>query len=128
MKLLLDTHTFLWLTLNPSFLTPTALAALNDTANDLFLSDVSIWEMAIKVRLGKLYFPQPFDQKLAEVLQDTQCTVLPITTRHVTAIATLPLHHRDPFDRLLVVQAQLENCTLVTHDSLIAPYGINICW
>ncbi|MCL2639538.1 MAG: type II toxin-antitoxin system VapC family toxin [Phycisphaerales bacterium] len=128
MKLLLDTHTFLWLVLNPSFLTPKALAALNDKTNDLFLSDASIWEMAIKVRLNKLYFPQPFDQEIVKAVRRMPCTVLPITTRHVIAMATLPLHHRAPFDRMLVVQSQFENCTLVTHDSLIAPYGIKICW
>ena len=128
MKLLLDTHTFIWFATDPSLLSSAARSALNDPANRLFLSDASIWEMAIKVQLGKLKLPQPFDQKMAESLRRMQCAVLPITTRHVTAVAALPLHHRDPFDRLLVVQSQLENCTFVTHDSRIAPYGISICW
>jgi len=127
-KLLLDTHTFIWLSQDPSLLSSAARIALHDKTNQLFLSDASIWEMAIKVQLGKLDIPLPFDREIVDAIRRVQCTVLPIATRHVTAMATLPLHHRDPFDRMLIVQSQLENCTLVTHDSQIAPYGINICW
>jgi len=127
-KLLLDTHTFLWFIFQSSLLSSAARAALYDKTNQLFLSDASIWEMAIKVQLNKLTFPKPFDQKIVEAMCRMQCSVLPIATRHVIAMATLPLHHRAPFDRMLIVQSQFENCILVTHDSQIAPYNIKMCW
>lgn len=128
MKLLLDTHTFLWMTSDPSKLTPIARAALADPANERFFSDASIWEIAIKIQLGKLQFPVPFDQTIYQGLQRAKCSILPITTRHVAAVWNLPSHHRDPFDRLLVVQSSLETLTLVTYDTLLRPYNIPILW
>jgi PIN domain nuclease of toxin-antitoxin system len=128
LKLLLDTHAFIWFAGENTRLSPVARTALNDPDNVLWLSDASVWEMAIKVQLGKLKFPQPFDTKIFEALHRTQVNILPISTRHVAAISTLPLLHRDPFDRILVVQTQAENCTFVTHDPLIPPYGIPILW
>jgi PIN domain nuclease of toxin-antitoxin system len=127
-KLLLDTHAFIWFTSDISRLSAPAIDALNDPANDLWFSDASIWEMAIKVKLGKLTFPEPFDEKISEALRRTQSGVLPIATRHVTAVAALPLHHRDPFDRMLIVQAKAEGCTLVSHDPLLPPYGVPVLW
>jgi len=128
LKLLLDTHAFIWFTGDNFRLSPAARTALNDPANELWLSDASIWKMAIKVQLGKLDFPQPFETGIFEALQRTQVGVLPIATRHVASVSSLPLLHRDPFDRILVVQTQAESCTLVTHDPLIAPYGVPVLW
>ena len=128
MRLLLDTHAFIWLAGDTSRLSPAARAAVADPANELLLSDASIWEMAIKVQLGKLVFPEPFDEKIFEALGRTQISILPIVTRHVAAVARLPLHHRDPFDRLLAVQAQPENLLVITHDPLLKQYDISLCW
>jgi PIN domain nuclease of toxin-antitoxin system len=113
---------------DPTKLTVPARKALEDPANERFFSDASIWELAIKIQLGKLQFPLPFDQTIFEGLARTNCSVLPITTRHVAAVWNLPSHHRDPFDRLLVVQASLESLTLVTHDLLLKPYNVPILW
>jgi PIN domain nuclease of toxin-antitoxin system len=127
-KLLLDTHAFIWFAGDTSKLSPIALNALKDPTNERFLSDASVWEMAIKIQLGKLQFPAPFDQKVFEALKRSQVAILPIRTHHVAAVSDLPLHHRDPFDRLLAIQANMENLTLVTHDPLFAPYGVAILW
>jgi PIN domain nuclease of toxin-antitoxin system len=127
-RLLLDTHTFLWMTGDPTKLTPLARKTLEDPANERFFSDASIWELAIKIQLGKLQFPLPFDQTIFEGLHRAKCTVLPITTHHVAAVWNLPSHHRDPFDRLLVIQTSLESLTLVTHNVLLQPYNIPILW
>jgi PIN domain nuclease of toxin-antitoxin system len=128
LKFLLDTHVFIWLAGDNSRLSAEVQTALDDRANEVWLSDASIWEMAIKIQLGKLTFPEPFETKIFEALQRTQVAVMPISTRHVAAVSALRLLHRDPFDRMLVVQTQTENCTLVTHDPLMSAYGIPILW
>ena len=128
MKILVDTHAFIWLTDETTRLSAAALSALKAPENELWLSDASVWEMAIKVRLGKLTLPEPFHEKIFEAILRTGVVVLPIATRHAVAVSQLPMHHRDPFDRMLVVQASMEECAIVTHDPLIALYGVPVIW
>ena len=123
MRLLLDTHVLLWWHDQPARLTETAYDAINDLGNDVFISVVNGWEIQIKAQLGKLTLPKP----LHIILQEEQATngfrLLPVTIEHVYALDSFPLHHRDPFDRLLVAQALSESMRLVTHDRVVAKYS-----
>ena len=105
MKVLLDTHAFLWFVADAPQLSPTARQIIQDRANDILLSIASIWEMAIKVSIGKLTIAQPLDLFLPSQLQQNSIALLEINLRHVLAVNNLPFHHRDPFDRLLAAQA-----------------------
>lgn len=130
MKLLLDTHAFIWLDTAPEKLSATAQRACLDVDNTLYLSVTSVWEMLIKQRLGKLTLNIPLEDML-NVQQDTnQLRILPINLKHVLAIQDLPLHHNDPFDRLLIAQAKVENAQLVTADGQIGQYidQVNVLW
>lgn len=117
-RLLLDTHVVLWWQGDAPALHAHVRKAIA-TADVVFVSAASAWEVEIKRTLGKLTIPAPFSDAVA--LNDF--TELPITMRHTRAIAALPLHHRDPFDRMLVAQSLVEGCTLVTADRAFAPYG-----
>ena len=128
MKLLLDTHTFLWWDNDPSRLSARALSLCSDTANELILSVTSLWEMQIKRQLGKLELRLP----LAEILEHQQSTngivVLPITRTEVLALDRLPTPHRDPFDRLLVAHAITEGAVLVSVDPIFGSYPVQVLW
>jgi PIN domain nuclease of toxin-antitoxin system len=128
MRLLLDTHVLLWWHDQPARLTETAYDAINDPGNDVFISVVNGWEIQIKAQLGKLTLPKP----LRVILQEEQATngfrLLPVTIDHVYALDSFPLHHRDPFDRLLIAQAHQEGLTLVTHDPKLSPYSVSLLW
>jgi len=126
MKALLDTHVWLWLQTTPERLSGEALALVEDTSNDLFLSAASAWEIAIKYALGKLPLPEPPDRYVPSRLELSGTAALPVEIRHAVHVAALPPHHRDPFDRLLIAQAQLENLVLVTADGQLAPYGVEM--
>src|SRR5437588_7358785 len=105
MKLLLDTHAFIWWFNEPEKLSPKALALLADGDNDLILSAASVWEMQIKIQLGKLKFTVPLREIVESQEQTNGVQVLPVGLEHVLALDALPAHHKDPFDRLLVAQA-----------------------
>lgn len=122
-RLLLDTHVFLWWRGEPARLTDNARSQIA-TAGIVFVSSASAWEAAIKVSLGRLDLPDTFE---AGVLA-SGFEKLPITFSHAERVASLPIHHRDPFDRMLVAQAQVEGLTLVTHDRLLAPYDVEVLW
>lgn len=122
MNLLLDTHVVLWWLDNPNLLSQQAVAAIERLENNIIVSVVSAWEIAIKKTLGKLEAPE----NLKEMIADAGFQWLPITYEHVWKIKYLPLHHEDPFDRLLVAQANVENLTLVTRDSHVKAYTIPI--
>ena len=128
MRLLLDTHVLLWWHDQPARLTETAYSAINDLGNDVFLSVVNGWEIQIKAQLGKLTLPKP----LRSLLQEEQATngfrVLPVTMEHVYALDSFPLHHQDPFGRLLIAQAHHEGLTLVTHDPQLSAYALSLLW
>jgi len=127
-KLLLDTHTLIWAVDDPSKLGPQAVTALQDPANDLLLSAATIWEIAIKVGLGKLSLSMPYRQWMNQAITDLGMTVLPITVEYADVQVNLPKHHGDPFDRLLVAQSQVENIHLVSADPVFDQYGINRLW
>jgi PIN domain nuclease of toxin-antitoxin system len=121
--LLLDTHVFLWWRTNSARLNASARDAIA-TASVVFVSAASVWEAAIKIALGRLTLPEPFSKGVDR----SGFRRLAISFEHAEAAAALPRHHGDPFDRMLVAQAQLEGFTLVTHDELLAPYGATMLW
>ena len=104
MKLLLDTHIFIWWVDQPEKLSPAALSALEDEANELLLSVASVWEMQIKIQLGKLKLSLPLKELVKNQQETNDLTVSPVALPHVLALDALPFHHKDPFDRLLIAQ------------------------
>jgi PIN domain nuclease of toxin-antitoxin system len=123
--LLLDTHLVLWwMSGEASRIGKKALAALGSDGIEPIVSAVTIWEAAIKRGLGKLESP---DDLLSQ-LQGAGVELLPITARHADLVASLPLHHRDPFDRLLVAQAMLEGLPLVSDDAVLRRYDVEVVW
>ena len=128
MKLLLDTHTFIWWDSDPTKLSPQALGLCQDRANVVLLSVVSVWEMQIKRQLGKLQLRLPLADMIASQQQTNQIAILPINLSHVLALESLPAHHKDPFDRLLIAQARDEEAILVNSDPVFARYQIEVLW
>jgi PIN domain nuclease of toxin-antitoxin system len=128
MRLLLDTHTFLWFVWGSVHLSTAARAIIEDTANQVFVSVASIWEIAIKVGIGKLALAEPMDAFLVIGLDDTDVDLLPIERDHIIQVAALPLHHRDPFDRMLIAQAIVEQVPLVSADPAFDAYSITRIW
>ena len=128
MRFLLDTHTFLWWITDDPHLSKVAREVISDPENDIFLSAASGWEMAIKTQLGKLQLPDHFEQFIADQLFQNSITPLPVMMSHALRVKELPLHHRDPFDRILVVQSQMEKIPLVTIDPAFAAYDVEIVW
>lgn len=124
MRLLLDTHVLLWSATAPDRLRADARDALEDGENDVVISIVSAWEIAIKQSLGKLDLPKPAEQWLPEVLRRSGFEVAELGLTAALRVRGLPWHHRDPFDRLLVAHAMEEGYTLVTHDQAFAEYGV----
>jgi PIN domain nuclease of toxin-antitoxin system len=127
-KLLLDTHSLIWAVDQPSLLGPQAKTALEDLANSLMLSAATIWEIAIKVGINKLTLSLPYRQWMTRAMNDLGVTILPVTVEYADVQATLPLHHRDSFDRLLIAQALVENVPLVSNETLFEQYGISRVW
>src|SRR5579872_5414533 len=105
MRLLLDSHALLWFVWNHANLSATARTLITNPKNTLLLSAASIWEIAIKVSIGKLTLADPYDVFMSQAISTTGLTILPIEVRHAAVLTTLPFHHRDPFDRMLVAQA-----------------------
>lgn len=128
MTLLLDTHTVLWFVENAPDLSPRAKAAIEDTDNAVVCSVASVWEMAIKLGLGKLAMSRPLYPEFADLLEEHGIQQLAISNRHASGVAGLPLHHRDPFDRLLIAQAIVENLPIVSADQAFEPYPITRIW
>jgi PIN domain nuclease of toxin-antitoxin system len=127
-RLLLDTHSFLWFVLNDSQLSATAQGLIRDPANDVLISPASYWEIAIKVRLGKIDLHATYEDFMQQGIVGNDFEILPIEPRHTSVLTTLPLHHRDPFDRLLVAQAMVEGLTLVSADAVLDQYPISRLW
>ena len=128
MRLLLDTHTFLWWDTAPEKLSKTALALCRDPSNILLLSVASIWEMQIKFQLGKLSLALPLRQIVMDHQQSNRIEILPIAVEHILALQDLPSHHRDPFDRLLAAQAIVENAVFVSSDPVFRRYPVTVRW
>ena len=116
MRLLLDSHTLIWAVDDPTKLGSQAAVSLQETDNDLLLSAATIWEIAIKVGLGKLSLSMPYRQWMSQAINDIGVTVLPITVEYADVQAVLPGHHGDPFDRMLVAQACVEQVAIVNND------------
>ena len=126
-RLLLDTHALLWFVANEAALSPSARSVI-ESGDEVFISVASAWEIAIKVHLGKLSLDAPSTESFfEEQMRANNFTYLPIAPAHVFRAAALPLHHRDPFDRLLIAQALAEGLSLVTRENFAA-YGITTSW
>jgi PIN domain nuclease of toxin-antitoxin system len=128
MRLLLDSHTLIWSADRPDQITSVAMTAMSDPANELLVSAASLWEIAIKFGLGRLPLSLPYRQWMEKAMVDLGLVLLPITLDHAERQALLPWHHRDPFDRLLVAQAQVEGMPLVSADATLDPYGVTRIW
>ena len=122
MRILLDTHVFIWWRAGRP-MQPDAMEAIR-TADDVFVSAASAWEVAIKSAAGKIRLGAPFADGVAQ----SGFVPLPINVAHAEAAGALPSHHRDPFDRMLVAQAKVERLTLVSHDRQLEPYGTTVIW
>lgn len=128
MKILLDTHCWLWWITAPEKLTDEAQGLIGDGRNEIFLSAASSWEIAVKYALGKLPLPEDPEKFIPPRLSRDAITPLPITHGHALHVASLPLHHRDPFDRLLISQAQVECLPIMTVDRQFKEYEVDLIW
>ena len=128
MRLLLDTHTFLWWVDGGTRLTPKARAAIARAGNECLVSVATAWEIAIKQSIGKVTLQTPLERFLPQQLAINGFVLLGIDLRHTTRVATLPFHHRDPFDRLLAAQAIEETLTVVSADAMFGKYGVARIW
>ena len=127
MPYLLDTHSLIWFFEGSTKLPQAIRQIIADPKNDIYLSVVSLWEMAIKISLGKLTLAQPLE-KVIERLPEESIFLLDITPKQVLQVMTLPLHHRDPFDRMLVAQALSLDFTLVSNEEMFDGYGVKRVW
>jgi PIN domain nuclease of toxin-antitoxin system len=127
-KLLLDSHTLIWAADDPAKLTALAQALLQDPSHDRLVSAASLWEIAIKFSLGRLPLSLPYRLWMDKAIADLGLILLPITLDHAERQASLPWHHRDPFDRLIVAQTQFEGLPVVSADAKLDIYGITRIW
>jgi PIN domain nuclease of toxin-antitoxin system len=128
MRLLLDSHAILWYVDQDHLLSRTAHAAITDPANDLLISAASIWEIAVKAGLGKLNLSLPYRDWMNKAIADLRAQLLSITVDYADRQASLPHHHRDPFDRMLAAQSLAENISLVSGDAVFDAYGVARIW
>jgi PIN domain nuclease of toxin-antitoxin system len=128
MRVLLDTHAFLWWVTDDDRLSAPARASIGASDNWVFMSAASAWEIITKVRIGRLPLPEPVDGFIARHLEENAFQPLSITMRHTFELEALPDLHRDPFDRMLVAQAIVEDMPLVTGDHAIRAYPVSTIW
>jgi PIN domain nuclease of toxin-antitoxin system len=127
-RVLVDTHALIWAVDEPARLGSTARRALEDDSNEVVISAATVWEIAFKTGLRKLTLSMPYKEWMNRAIADLGATILPITVEYADAQATLPNYHRDPFDRLLVSQAQVENIPLASNEETFDRYGISRLW
>jgi len=127
-NLLLDTHSFLWLVLDDSKLSRNAWESMRPRDNHLYLSPASFWELAIKVQLGKYQLNVPFREFIDMGISLYSLEVLPIMPAHAAEVATLPRHHGDPFDRMMIAQAMVEQMAIVSADEAFDVYPVTRIW
>ena len=127
MRVLIDTHALLWYLQGDPNLSNLALTTIENKDNDVFVSIVTLWEIAIKSGLGKLELQRPFEN-LEVDLQQLDIKILPINFAELDIYRSLPLHHRDPFDRILIAQSIGNSLTMITRDALFEPYSIRVMW
>jgi len=128
LRYLLDTHTLLWFAAGSSKLSVTALDLLESEYSEAVLSVVSLWEIAIKVSVGRLHFGRDYNAAMVVHLQMADAALLPISLNHCAVIAGLPYHHRDPFDRMIAAQALSERIPLLSADTAFDAYGVERIW
>lgn len=128
MRALLDTHTFLWWVTDSDRLSKRAMEIISKASNEFYFSAASGWEMAIKAALGKLELPANLNAFIAEELANNAIQALPIHLYHALHVKTLPHHHRDPFDRMLIAQSQLERLPIISIDGTFADYDVEVLW
>jgi PIN domain nuclease of toxin-antitoxin system len=128
MNCLLDSHAFLWWHLDQSRLSPRALSAIIDPNNTLTLSVASVWELAIKIKLGKLQGVGSLNAAIEAQTRVNKMQLLPVSVVHALKTQDLPLHHNDPFDRLLIAQAQAERMTVISADVVFTRYDLKLVW
>lgn len=128
MNLLLDSHAFVWMHEQPHKLSFKVASEILDPANQIFLSAASVWELQIKIALGKFKFNDTFESVIAEERRTNGLQILPVILSHALYLENLPLHHKDPFDRMLISQAIVENMFLVSADPKFSAYAVNFLW
>jgi PIN domain nuclease of toxin-antitoxin system len=128
MNFLLDTHAFLWWIGDDARLPLSMRERLGEAGHTIHLSVVSLWEIVLKFKLGKLRLPEPMDSFLMEQIERNRFELLPVEAAHVFETLKLPVHHRDPFDRLLIAQARAETLTLLSADAQLRAYPVEIDW
>lgn len=130
MKILLDTQVFLWLLNDAPELSKSKKATklFLDAKNDFFISLASLWEIAIKISIGKMTLHQPFEKFIPHQLQENSISQLNINFRHVSKVISLPFHHRDPFDRIIIAQGLEEHLPILSSDEIFEDYGVNRLW
>lgn len=128
MRLLLDTHAFLWYVFADSRLGASARAAIDSPSNRVEISPAVYCEIAIKVGIGKPVLSQPYPELIRRGIYTSGFKVLPILPQHTELVSTLPFHHREPFDRMLIAQAMVENASIINCDPLIGLYPITCIW
>lgn len=127
MKYLLDTHALIWCLEADNQLSVTAQGIISDDNTDIYVSIVSLWEMAIKISLGKLQLSQQLEH-IINSLDRHNVTLLPVQPAHVLGVLNLSFEHRDPFDRLLIAQALVEDMKIITNEALFLRYGVDRVW
>lgn len=128
MKFLLDTHVLIWFIMGDTRLPIPLRAVIETIENHRLVSVASVWEIAIKMSLGKLDMGAPFTALIPDQLIANRIEMLPIAVAHLHQVAQLPFHHRDPFDRLLIAQSQVEQIPLLSHDATFDPYSVQRIW
>ena len=128
MKLLIDTHVFIWLNEESSQLSNKVKALYRSREHEVYLSIASAWEMQIKAQLGKLDLAMPIAALVSKNIQENDIYLLPIDLSHIAQLEKLPPHHKDPFDRMIIAQAMIEEFTIVSIDSAFANYAVPIIW
>ena len=128
MRVLIDSHALIWYVDQDILLSPASYAVISDPTNQLLLSAGSIWEIGIKVGLGKLVLTQTFKLWMNQAISDLDVTVLPLSVEYVDVQSNLPRHHGDPFDRLIVAQAIVEQVSIISADTTLDAYGITRVW
>ncbi len=128
MNYLLDTHALIWFLAGDLELSFLARQIMEDESNTLWISVASLWEMAIKFSIGKLNLGQPFEKLFPEQLENNDIAMLGITVEHLKMVSRLPLHHRDPFDRLIIAQAQIEKMPILSADVVFDAYSVPRVW
>ncbi len=128
MKLLLDTHTFIWWDSQPQRLSQQILNMCQDPENELLVSVASLWEIQIKLQLGKLELNKPLAELVSGQQEINKIDILDVKLEHILALAKLPPHHKDPFDRLLIAQTDIEEAILVSKDKIFTEYEVKLVW